>query len=428
MLTQTPLHAARNQIGLLKSARVQLALTLTLAILPPTIFLFGFNYGAIFQILTARVSIAAAFIAIVLATLALRRMQAFPGVTAAGFIVPAFASTFGLVALVVLVFRVPYSAQLLTSAFALAISARFAIESLVQRSAPPRYLIVPGGRVNRVLDALGGQFVQLTAPQLAVDPHAVIVADLHHDHSDEWERLFADASLKGIAVFHYKQVWEAVSGRVWIEHLSENGFGSLLPNLTYRKLKRLTDFGLSIIMLPFMIPVMLITACVVKWDSPGPVLFRQTRVGYRGHPFRVIKFRTMRHEKVNADTVDGTMTRDDDLRITRVGHFLRRTRIDELPQILNILRGEMSWIGPRPEALPLAKLYESELPFYSYRHIVRPGITGWAQVNQGHVTSVGDVNNKLQFDFFYIKNFSYWIDTLILLRTVMVVLTGFGSK
>jgi lipopolysaccharide/colanic/teichoic acid biosynthesis glycosyltransferase len=121
-----------------------------------------------------------------------------------------------------------------------------------------------------------------------------------------------------------------------------------------------------------------------------------------------------------------TQTRDP--RITRVGQFLRRTRIDELPQIWNIIRGEMSWIGPRPEALPLSEWYLTELPFYTYRHIVRPGITGWAQVNQGHVADLDGVHEKLHYDFFYIKNFSAWLDLLITWRTIGIVFSGFGAK
>jgi lipopolysaccharide/colanic/teichoic acid biosynthesis glycosyltransferase len=122
------------------------------------------------------------------------------------------------------------------------------------------------------------------------------------------------------------------------------------------------------------------------------------------------------------------MTQAGDARITRIGRFLRRTRIDELPQILNILKGQMSWIGPRPEALKLSAWYEGQIPFYRYRHIVRPGITGWAQVSQGHVTSLSDADLKLQYDFFYVKNFSLWLDILVLLKTVRVVLTGSGAK
>jgi len=122
------------------------------------------------------------------------------------------------------------------------------------------------------------------------------------------------------------------------------------------------------------------------------------------------------------------VTRDGDDRITRVGRFLRKTRLDELPQAWNILKGEMSWIGPRPEASELANWYEDQIPFYAYRHIVRPGITGWAQVNQGHVADVDEVRAKLRFDFYYIKNLSLWLDLLIALKTIRVVLGGIGAK
>jgi lipopolysaccharide/colanic/teichoic acid biosynthesis glycosyltransferase len=130
----------------------------------------------------------------------------------------------------------------------------------------------------------------------------------------------------------------------------------------------------------------------------------------------------------SGDDRSEAITRDGDDRITRIGRFLRRTRIDELPQIWNILRGEMSWIGPRPEAMALSEWYEAELPFYIYRHIVRPGISGWAQVNQGHVSDLESVFEKLHYDFYYIKNFSAWLDLLILARTIATVVTGMGAR
>ena len=122
------------------------------------------------------------------------------------------------------------------------------------------------------------------------------------------------------------------------------------------------------------------------------------------------------------------LARDDNERVTRVGNFLRRSRIDELPQILNILKGEMSWIGPRPEAAILSSWYTGEIPFYRYRHVVKPGISGWAQVNQGHVAQVDEVHRKLHYDFYYIKYFSPWLDLLIVFRTIRTMASGFGSR
>ena len=171
-------------------------------------------------------------------------------------------------------------------------------------------------------------------------------------------------------------------------------------------------------------------ACIaIRLESAGPAIYRQQRMGFRGKPFTMYKLRSMHigTESGSADR-DAAITRDNDRRVTRCGRFLRRYRIDELPQVFNILKGEMSWIGPRPEALALSAWYESELPFYRYRHIVRPGITGWAQVKLGHVAQVDQVMEKLHYDFYYIRNFSVWLDILIVASTIRTVIWGFGAK
>jgi lipopolysaccharide/colanic/teichoic acid biosynthesis glycosyltransferase len=220
---------------------------------------------------------------------------------------------------------------------------------------------------------------------------------------------------------------ESLTGRVSIEHLSENNFGSLIPGIVYAKVKRAWDLAMAVAALPFLALLLLVVAVLIKLDSPGPIFFRQERMGYRGRTFHIFKLRSMRvHEAEDARAA--AITRDEDDRVTRVGRIIRRYRIDELPQIVNILKGEMSWIGPRPEAVALSLWYEAELPFYRYRHIVRPGITGWAQVSQGHVADVADVLWKLQYDFYYIKNFSFWLDLLIVARTIRTVLSGFGAR
>ena len=164
-------------------------------------------------------------------------------------------------------------------------------------------------------------------------------------------------------------------------------------------------------------------ALAIRIEGPGPVLFRQARIGHAGRRITVYKFRTM-HVVSIEDERRAAMTGADDERITKVGAFLRRTRLDEVPQIFNILQWRMSWIGPRPEAEVLSIWYTSELPFYRYRHVVKPGISGWAQVNQGHVAEVAEVHEKLQYDFYYIKYFSPWLDLLILFRTIKTMLNG----
>ena len=221
---------------------------------------------------------------------------------------------------------------------------------------------------------------------------------------------------------------ESLTGRVEVAHLSENSFGSLIPARGYFHLKSIIDFFAALLLVPILLVPMLLVALAIRLDSRGPALFRQRRLGLAGKPITIFKFRTMRVHLTGDDERGAAMTDDDDHRITRLGAFLRRTRIDELPQIINILKGEMSWIGPRPEALVLSSWYTGEIPFYRYRHVVRPGISGWAQVNQGHVANVDEVHEKLQYDFFYIKYFSPWLDLLILLRTVKTMVTGFGSR
>jgi lipopolysaccharide/colanic/teichoic acid biosynthesis glycosyltransferase len=183
------------------------------------------------------------------------------------------------------------------------------------------------------------------------------------------------------------------------------------------------------------LPVMAVVALAIRAESKGAALFRQKRVGHAGKSITVYKFRTMsavdvedEDERDHGRKLRAAMTSDGDDRITRVGKWLRYLRIDELPQIFNILKWEMSWIGPRPEAEVLSVWYTSEIPFYRYRHVVKPGISGWAQVNQGHVAEVGEVHRKLQYDFYYIKYFSPWLDLLILLRTIKTMLSGFGAR
>ncbi|WP_311880703.1 sugar transferase [Sphingopyxis granuli] len=393
-------------------------------------YVFG-NWGAVIANVAARNSVIAGAIATLVGVIVVRKLGEFPGTIGASYIFPAFAATYSIVVATILFARAPYSGILLFLIFSASLVTRFAIGALEQRSDKRLYFLVPGGGIERIRRDLEVPCIMLTSPQLPHQPGAIIVADLHHDHSAEWERAFATAALRGIGVYHYKQVWEAQTGMVRIEKLSENSLGSLIPSNSYAKMKRLIDVVLTVFILPFLLVPLLVAAVLIRLDSPGPVFFRQERIGYRGRPFDVLKFRTMRISTPAAaddDPVHRAITRDGDDRITRVGRFLRQTRIDELPQLYNILRGEMSWIGPRPEARPLSEWYEREIPFYSYRHIVRPGVTGWAQVNQGHVAGISEVHDKLRFDFYYIKNFSMWIELVILFKTVLVVIRGFGAK
>lgn len=350
------------------------------------------------------------------------------------YVLPVNFVVFSGVLAVLALLRLPYSASLFGVGASCTIAASFLI-AVRSRGLIKPHVIVGRGRASEI--QLTGRY--LPSPALADLEELVgsgqrnwaIVADLHYPHPEKWERLFAKAALAGIPVYHYRQIAEMQTGQVKISHLSENDLGSLIPNASYVAIKRLLDILAALALLPLCLPAFALIALLIRLDSPGSAFFIQERVGFRGETFRMIKFRTMRERRTRAGTEadrEEAMTRTDDDRITRIGAFLRKTRIDELPQIFNILTGEMSFIGPRPEACSLAEWYEAELPFYSYRHIVRPGITGWAQVNQGHVTDVTDVLDKLRFDFYYIKNISLWLDLLVALKTIRVITTGLGAK
>ena len=358
---------------------------------------------------------------------ALRRLRFYAGAAVARSIMPVVSIAFALLVAIIGGLRFEYSSKVLIVGYIGILLARFAITAMRSRSRGLFYYLVPGGQVGIVAQMKSAPVMFLDQPSLAGLPDCAIVADLYAEIEPEWERFLAEAAISGRPVYHYKQLWEAETGKVQIEHLSENGFGALVPSFGYQKIKRTIDVGLTILLLPVLVPVIAVCAVAIKLDSEGSVFFRQRRMGFRGQEFEVLKLRTMRECHAGEDRAL-SITQDADKRVTKIGAFLRKTRLDELPQFVNILKGEMSWIGPRPEAVSLSQWYEAEIPFYRYRHIVRPGISGWAQVNQGHVADVEEVDEKLQYDFYYIKNLSYWLDILIALRTIKVMFSGFGAK
>jgi sugar transferase (PEP-CTERM system associated) len=189
--------------------------------------------------------------------------------------------------------------------------------------------------------------------------------------------------------------------------------------------KRVVDVAGSLVLLVMAAPLMVLAAFAVAVESPGPVLFRQERVGRGGRTFQVVKFRSMRQD-AEKDGVARWATAGDP-RITRVGRLIRKTRIDELPQLINVLRGDMSLVGPRPERPGFVEQLKGGIRFYDVRHSVKPGLTGWAQIRYSYAASLEDSRRKLQFDLYYVKNHSLWLDLRILFETVRVVLRGEGA-
>ena len=190
-------------------------------------------------------------------------------------------------------------------------------------------------------------------------------------------------------------------------------------------MKRISDIGLTAITAPIWVPLALLVAVAIKVSSGGPVIFRQPRVGQGGRVFTINKFRTM---TTDAELHGPQMATQDDSRITPIGKHLRKFRLDELPQLWNVLKGDLSLVGPRPEQPVFVEQFIHTIPFYNDRHLIRPGITGWAQVNYGYADNEADTIEKLTYDLYYVKNYSALLDLLILLQTAEVVLLSKGAQ
>lgn len=236
--------------------------------------------------------------------------------------------------------------------------------------------------------------------------------------------------LMKVDIFDMNDLYETLVGKIPISQLTESKlvnttFKGMRRNLYMSTIKRLVDLGLSMAGLVMALPIILVTSFFIKLTSRGPVLFRQNRVGLDGEIFEVLKFRSMR---LDAEEDGAVWALEEDPRVTLFGRVLRKTRIDEIPQMWNVLKGQMSFIGPRPERPEFVQDLNRTIPFYALRHSVKPGITGWAQINYRYGASVEDAFEKLQYDLFYIKNLSMMLDLQILLKTIKVILFGSGAR
>jgi len=376
------------------------------------------------------VSLLATQIANVAGALSFRAVQRVPGTRTLGFILPTITASYGVLIFTAFVFRVPYSVVTISVGYAGALAILWAFNSLVRPGPNGGLHIVLNDQTRELMSDLPHLpfHIMENSRVLAELTTGAVIVDLREDLASDWEREIARAVLRGLPVYHVKQAHESLTGKVRFDHLSENHFGSLVPSLGYLALKRGIDLIVSVLALIVLSVPMLAIAGLIRFTSHGPAIFKHSRTGYRGEPFIVYKFRTMKQRNCADDDRESQITLNADPRITAVGRFLRQTRLDELPQLFNVVKGEMSLIGPRPEAQALSEWYRERLDFYEYRHVVRPGITGWAQVNQGHVTSIEDVFHKTQYDFYYIKNLSLSMDFLIALKTIEIMFSRRGSR
>lgn len=240
-------------------------------------------------------------------------------------------------------------------------------------------------------------------------------------------RELLDCKAMGLDIYDGHKLLEEVSGRLSIDSLRPSalvfstGFRRRLPLLVG---KRMFDVAVSAVGLVLLLPFLCFVAALIRLDSPGPVFYRQVRVGLRGHPYMIWKFRSMCRD---AEKSGPRWAQTSDPRISRIGWWLRKTRIDELPQLVNVLRGEMSLVGPRPERPVFVQDLRKSIPYYDIRHTIKPGITGWAQVRFRYGASQEDAHRKLQYDLYYVKNFTFLLDLKVLVRTIRVVIFGEGA-
>lgn len=282
-----------------------------------------------------------------------------------------------------------------------------------------RLLTAAGARATRS----SCQLRQLESLDGAVGCDGLLV-DRFSASDPERTRTLARLKLSHVRIYSIEKLSELLTGRVGLSHIDDNFLDDYADHYFYGLMKRVIDVASVLILAPVALPLSLVVAFAIRLESPGPAIFRQVRAGLYGAPFTMYKFRSM---TIN-EAAPAQFAADADPRVTRVGRLIRKYRFDELPQLWNVLTGDMSMIGPRPEQVPMVKRFSDTIPFYPYRHLVRPGLSGWAQVQQGYVSNEEETVTKLSYDLYYVKHCSLALDLLIGAKTIQTVLTGFGAR
>ncbi|MBV9249025.1 MAG: exopolysaccharide biosynthesis polyprenyl glycosylphosphotransferase [Acetobacteraceae bacterium] len=406
---------------------------------PAPVSLDSTNLAAI---LSSGIAATAAALGLYRPDVCVERRRAFANVTVTGIAAfPVVLVVLGSFHLNVTGHALAWLSALLTIWLGCILVTHLAFAELMQRNPLARKVLVVGSGIqaNRVAETMlrchGAFFDPITA---APDKDrlssgalreqrvwGVVVAGATGEATPE----LLDGKLRGLRIFDERTFCERHLGRIDLDSVDENwllfadGFVSGHLGDT---VKRGLDIASSLCLLVLTLPLMLITAALIKLDSPGPVFYRQSRVGFDGKPFTLLKFRSMALDAEAGGKPRWAQVRDP--RITRVGSFIRPMRIDELPQLLNVLRGEMSMIGPRPERPHFVEQLARVIPFYHHRAYVKPGLTGWAQVNYPYGASVEDAREKLAYDLYYVKNRNLLLDLLILVSTIRVILFREGAR
>lgn len=317
--------------------------------------------------------------------------------------------------------RIPVSYQGLSACLPIVVVLMAYANIRFNRSLASRVTLAPFLQAESVSKEIGGVPI-LSGPTASLENIEILLIDPLEHHSEQWSALLAKCYLGGIEIMPWTRYLEMKRGRLDVASFDISHLAYSPSQLIYARMKRPLDLLAVLVTLPLTLPMILLVAAYIAMRDRGPVIFVQLRRGYGGKTFRMYKFRTMYRG------VSGGATGVRDIRILPGCEFIRKMRLDELPQLYNILRGDMSLIGPRPEAIDLAKRYERVISKYPMRLLVFPGITGWAQVNSGYSGNPEEALNKLSHDLYYIKRLSLDLDIIILFKTVRTVLFGSGAR
>lgn len=330
--------------------------------------------------------------------------------------------------LVMALLREPYSGSKLVAFAVLWTLLMVAIRLVLPKFWPPiRVLLLTNSAAyDELLERKDVELMKRPTPPKDFERWDVVSFDGDPNLDAEIVRWLNRAAVAGYTIVGAHQLFEELTGKVPVEVLDRNWVvGTLSRSSGYEPLKRFLDVAAVLLLLPILLPLCLLVALLVLLNGGTPVLFWQDRVGKGGRVFRMVKFRTMTRD---AESNGAAFASSDDSRVTRIGKLLRRLRLDELPQFWNVLRGDMSIIGPRPEQVSFAEDFEVRFPLYGLRHSVLPGITGWAQVTQGYAAGPDETLEKLRRDIYYIKHLSLGADIKVMLLTVATLVSGYGSR
>ncbi|MCE2517108.1 MAG: exopolysaccharide biosynthesis polyprenyl glycosylphosphotransferase [Alphaproteobacteria bacterium] len=358
----------------------------------------------------------------ILSCLALAQLSRFSAWRLSAQIVPLWLALTALAAVIVMVFRLEYSSVFIMVNWPLGLIFLFLLGRMLSASRASVFAVMPGVDTSEMTT---GDYIPmdgLSLPTRAVD---AVIATNDEIANPDFAPVITQLAINKIPVLPEELFREQVTGRVNHRRVDAADLIQLRPYRRYMVIKRLSDILMASVGLVILSPLMLVVAVMIRLESKGPAVFVQRRVGEGGREFRMYKFRSMVQD---AESKGAKFATASDARITSLGRVIRKLRIDELPQLVNVLSGSMSMIGPRPEQKAFVDNLAEDIPLYPFRHAVRPGITGWAQVMQGYADDVSSTDVKLSYDLFYIKNLSLMMDMVIFFKTIKTIITGFGAR